>query len=55
MQKKWIRIYSQAVINQMTYHGNNIYEDHYSNSIKIASVGPPFFSCHERIESALNP
>ena len=28
-RKKGIRIYSQVVINQMTFLGNDIYDDHY--------------------------
>ena len=61
-KKKGIRIYSQVVINQMTYHGNDVYENHYSNCVlqkswpgKNASAGSPFFTCHGRIENPLNP
>ena len=61
-KKKGIRIYSQVVINQMTYMGNDVYNDHYTNCIidnnwpgKNASAGSPFFTCHGRVYKHLNP
>ena len=52
-RKKNIRIYSQIVINQMTFNGNDIYETHYEEgdcepnnrwTSKSSSAGSPFFT-----------
>ena len=52
-RKKGIRIYSQIVINQMTYNGNDVYENHYEENhcspntrwkSKSSSDGSPFFT-----------
>ena len=52
-RKNNIRIYSQIVINQMTYNGNDIYEEHYEErdcspnnkwTAKSSNAGSPFFT-----------
>ena len=59
-RKKGIRIYSQVSINQMTYGGNDIYENHYEyNSCspndkwknKASSCGSPFFTIMGRVDN----
>ena len=54
---KGIRIYSQVVINQMTYQGNDIYKEHANNCGinenwpgKTASAGSPFFTLGGRLK-----
>ena len=40
-RKKGIRIYSQVVINQMTFLGNDIYDDHYYlNELTVSYLNP---------------
>ena len=54
-----IRIYSQVVINQMTYNGNDVYANHYGNNCyfwgpKTSSGGSPFYTVKGRTEKNTN-
>ena len=61
-KKKGIRIYSQVVINQMTYQGNDIYDDHFENCHKVvewpgknSTDGSPYFTVKGRKASNRGP
>ena len=54
-----IRIYSQVVINQLTFNGNDVYSHHYENNCnswgpKTSSGGSPFYTVKGRIENNTN-
>ena len=61
-KKKGIRIYSQVVINQMTYQGNDIYSDHFIGCNKVAewpgknsTAGSPYFTIKGRKAEGRGP
>jgi len=60
-RKNGIRIYSQVVINHMTYNGNDVYLEHYNEdngalntnwTIKSASGNSPFYTIKGRLKTA---